>query len=87
MTGMKGIYSLFDRKAELYLPPFMEAADGTAIRKIQDMVADTNPNNVLHHHAEDFDLVKVAEFGEISGSIKPINKEVLTNLGKLKQGE
>jgi hypothetical protein len=87
MTGLKGIYSIFDRKAETYLPPFMEAANGTAIRKMQDMVADSNPNNVLHHHAEDFDLVKLAEFGEISGSVKPVNKEVLINLGKLKQGE
>ncbi len=87
MTGFKGIYSIFDRKAEIYLPPFMESANGTAIRKLQDMVADTNPNNVLHHHAQDFDLVKLADFGEISGSIKPINKEVLINLAKLKQGE
>lgn len=87
MTGFKGIYSIFDRKAEIYLPPFMESANGTAIRKLQDMVADTNPNNVLHYHAQDFDLVKLADFGEISGSIKPINKEVLINLAKLKQGE
>ena len=85
MTGLKGIYSIYDRKAELYLPPFMEAANGTAIRKIQDMVADNNPNNVLHHHSEDFDLVKLAEFGEISGQIKAVNKEVLINCGKLKQ--
>jgi hypothetical protein len=87
MTGLKGIYSIFDKKAELYLPPFMETANGTAIRKLQDMVADNNPNNMFHHHAEDFDLVKLAEFGEISGSIKPINTEHLINLGELRQGE
>lgn len=87
MTGLKGIYSIYDKKAGLFFPPFMEATDGTAIRKMQDMVADNNPNNVFNHHAEDFDLVKVAEFGELSGSIKAINKEVLMNLGKLKQGE
>jgi hypothetical protein len=87
MTGLKGIYSIYDRKAELYLPPFMEAANGTAIRKLQDMVADNNPNNVFHNHAEDFDLVKIGEFGEISGSLKIQDKEVLINLGKLKPGE
>ena len=83
MTGLKGIYTIYDRKGELYLPPFMEAADGTAIRKMQDMVAQEG--SIWANHAEDFDLVKVAEFGEISGSIKPINKEVLTNLVKLIQ--
>ena len=87
MTGLKGIYSIFDKKAEIYLPPFMETASGTAIRKLQDMVADQNPNNVLHHHAEDFDLVKLADFGEISGTIKPVQQETLINLAKLKQGE
>lgn len=87
MTGLKGIFSVYDRKAEIYLQPFIEHQNGTAIRKMQDLVADPNPNNAFHHHAEDFDLVKLAEFGELSGSVKPVNKEVLINLGKLKQGE
>jgi hypothetical protein len=85
MTGLKGIYSIYDRKAEIYLPPFMEQANGTAIRKLQDMVAQEG--SIWANHAEDFDLVKLAEFGEVSGSIKSIQKEVLINLGKLTQGE
>lgn len=84
MTGLKGIYSIYDKKAEIYLPPFMEAANGTAIRKMQDMVADANPNNVLHHHSADFDLVKLGEFSEISGGIIVKDTEVLINLAQLK---
>lgn len=82
---MKGIFSVYDRKGELYLPLFMETSNGTAIRKMQDIVDDDS--HPMSKHATDFDLIKLAEFGEISGSVKTINKEVLINLGKLKQGE
>jgi len=85
MTGLKGIYSIYDRKGEVYLPPFMETADGTAIRKMQDMVAQAG--SIWANHPADFDLVKLAEFGELSGSVKQINKEVLANLATLVQGE
>lgn len=86
MTGLRGIYTIYDRKGEIYLPPFMETADGTAIRNVQDMVA--KPGSVWSNHPQDFDLVKIAEFGEISGSIKPIpDKIVLANLGSLVTGE
>lgn len=84
MTGLKGIYTIYDRKGEIYFPPFMETADGTAVRKMQDMVAEKG--SIWAAHPADFDLVKIGEFGEISGTIKPIrDKEVLTNLGSLVQ--
>lgn len=86
MNGLRGIYTIYDKKGEIFLPPFMETADGTAIRKLQDMVADKG--SIWASHPQDFDLVKIAEFGEISGTIKPLaNKETLTNLEKLVQGE
>jgi hypothetical protein len=81
MTGMKGIYSVFDKKAGIYLNPFVETTNGTAVRVMQDLVA--NGDHPFAKHAEDYQLVKLAEFGEHSGSVKPVEMEILINLDKL----
>jgi hypothetical protein len=80
MTGLKGIYSIYDKKAEIYLKPFMEHSNGTATRVMQDLVAR---DESFRMHAADYQLVKIAEFGEVSGSIKPVNMEIIVNLDSL----
>lgn len=41
-------YTLFDNKALQYHPPFFAATDGSAIRSITDLVADSNTGPGRH---------------------------------------
>lgn len=65
---LKTLYSVYDRKSKTYATPFTEIADGTAIRAMQDLIAN-NQNHPFARYPEDFELVRVGSFNEIDGSI------------------
>ena len=81
MTGIKGIYSLYDKVGKIYLDIFTEVQDGTAIRKIQDLVE--RGDNPIAKHANDYQLWKLGEWGEISGSVKTVNPDYIIEVEKL----
>ena len=64
----KVYYAVFDRKAEMYLQPFLEIKDGTAIRAVQDIVIN-NKDHAFAKHPSDFSLHRLGEFDEITGVI------------------
>ena len=78
---MKGIYSIFDKKAQEYNAPFVEVTDATAIRAIQDVVS--NSDHPFSKFSEDYELVKLGTFEPASGVIE-MEPMDLIQLAKLK---
>jgi len=79
---MKNIYSIFDKKSEIYAPPFVELTDGTAIRACTDLLARSElPFN---KYAEDYKLVKIGNWEEEDGHISPIENTVIIEFKVLK---
>lgn len=82
----KQLYSIFDKKAGVYAPPFAEANKGTAIRAIQDLVSrgDSTPAK----YPEDYTLVQLASFNEETGEIKAEQGDItVLHLTELTEGK
>lgn len=78
---MKGIYSIFDKKAQEYNAPFVEVTDATAIRAIQDVVS--NQDHPFSKFSEDYELVKLGTYDPTTGIIE-MDPMDLIQLAKLK---
>lgn len=66
-------YSLYDRKAVSYSPPFHQATDGLAVRSLQELVND--PQTSVGRYPDDFVLYLVGTFDTekgLVGSIEPL---------------
>lgn len=57
MEREQALYGIHDRKAEIYHPPFMQPNDQAAQRVTEESL----PPHIWNH-AEDYDLVKYADF-------------------------
>lgn len=66
----KNLYSIYDRKARLYAPPFLARTDAEAVRMFTQAVNDKDPQNLLHRFAEDYELAELGEFNEDAGIIE-----------------
>jgi len=63
---MKSIgFSIYDTKAEAFMPPFFMPSVGLGIRAFSDVCKDANSN--VGKHLSDFRLYKVGEFDDNSG--------------------
>lgn len=62
-------YSVFDRKALNYMPPFYAPTDGAAVRSLSDAVSDANSQ--LGRHPNDYVLYFVGEFDDSKGAMIP----------------
>ena len=49
----KPMFAVFDNVAKMYLTPFLETTDGTAVRAIQDAMKGDHP---FAKHPQDFTL-------------------------------
>lgn len=58
-------YSVYDRKALIYNPPFYAPTDGAAIRIVQDAAND--PNSQLGRHPADYVLYCVGQYDDQKG--------------------
>lgn len=58
-------YTLFDNKALQYHPPFFAATDGSAIRSLNDLVADAN--TTVGRHPSDYVLYFCGEYDDQLG--------------------
>lgn len=63
-------YSLYDRKALAYHPPFFQAADGAAVRAISDLAQDMN--TTVGRHPGDFVLYKIGTYDDSRGQLVPL---------------
>lgn len=60
------IFTVYDCKAEAYLPPFYMAKSGQAVRAFSDMAND--PTHAFYKHAEDYTLFQLGVFDDNSAT-------------------
>lgn len=71
------VFSVYDSKAEAYLPPFVSQNRAVAIRSFTAAAQDSNHN--FCRHAADYTLFEIAEFDDVAGQLTPLKAHV--NLG------
>lgn len=59
------IYTIYDEKAEAYLPPFFLPNDAMAIRTFSDCVQ--SPEHQFGKHPSDYTLMSSGHFDDLSG--------------------
>lgn len=64
-----GIYSVYDRKAQTYLPLFQETRDELAVRTFTKIILTTE--TPISEYPADFDLVRLGAWNSDTGSIEP----------------
>jgi len=64
-------YSLYDRKACTYSPPFFMASDGLALRALHDLVHDHA--TTVGRHPTDFVLFRVGKWSDDAGALEPLS--------------
>jgi len=55
-------FTVYDSKAELYLPPFYNQTKGQAVRAFQDTT--NTPEHSFHKHPEDFTLFYLGTYDD-----------------------
>lgn len=71
------IYSIRDNKAEAFLQPFFSKNHATAIRAVEEAVAD--PSHQFAKHASDYAVYHLGFFQEDTGQILPEAPKHLVN--------
>lgn len=74
------IYCIYDRKAELMNPPFVQPNNAMALRQFQIMVNQVSTperTNVIHDYHEDFVLMYLGEFDDKTCAFSPQNPTLL----------
>jgi len=60
-------FSIYDTKAQAYLPPFFMPTIGLGVRAFGDVLRDAN--SPLAKHPRDYELYKIGEFDDSTGHI------------------
>lgn len=82
MNTISFLFSVYDRAAESFAPPFLCPHNGIAIRGFQDAINDNRRESDISKHPDDFDLYVVGQFDSSTGRIEPIKPEKPIVLGK-----
>jgi len=69
MTIIKG-YTIYDRKALTYSPPFFAVADGIAVRMFTELAGDISTQ--VGRHPADFVLFRCGGYDDSNGGLLPI---------------
>jgi hypothetical protein len=70
----KGLYSIYDKKAGLYSPPQAHVTKSVMVRNVTDLIREGN--NQIANHPEDFTIVQVGLWHEITGSVEEHSEEI-----------
>lgn len=71
------LFTVFDEKAEAFLPPFFVPTDGIAKRAFADCV--NSKDHQFGKHPADYTLFFLGEFYEHDASIVLVNRKVVGN--------
>lgn len=74
------LYCIYDRKAELMNPPFVQQNNAMAIRQFQIMVNQPSTperSNIIHDYHEDFVLMYLGEFDDKTCAFSPQSPTLL----------
>ncbi|AXL15280.1 nonstructural protein [Microviridae sp.] len=63
-------FSIYDSKADAYLPPFFLHQEAMGIRAFSDAV--NNPESQIHLHPADYTLFLIASFDDEKGEMIPM---------------
>lgn len=66
--SIKKVFTVYDSKAEAYLPPFCSPTRGVAIRMVRAACLDVNHD--FHKFGADYTLFEIAEFDERTGCVE-----------------
>jgi hypothetical protein len=64
----KYLYSIYDSTTQLYEPPFVDINNGSALRRIQDLMS-SNPNSPYAKFPDDFDLMCIGTWSDETAHI------------------
>lgn len=67
--SVNGLYSIYDRKAQYYLPAFQADRDITAHRQFNDLVVTSDMP--ISRYPADFDLIRLGTIDTETGEITP----------------
>ena len=62
------IFTVYDSKAEAYMPPFFMQSTGQAMRTFEDTVRDEN--HAFAKHPEDYTIFELGTFDDANASIE-----------------
>lgn len=79
-------YAIKDNLAEAYMTPVLFDNDNLAIRWFTGVVNSKEQNEVIYNNPEDFELWKLGEFDNQTGTIYPGVQKLVT-AKSLKKGE
>lgn len=65
------IFTVFDQKAEAYLPPFFMSHEGQAQRTFTDCI--NSPEHSFGAHPEDYTLFALGDFDDSNASFQPLS--------------
>lgn len=74
-----GIYSIYDKKAEAFMRPFLIANDAMAQRDFAAVIQ--NAETPMGKFSEDFVLYRCGEFDDREGSVSPLELPVIVVTG------
>jgi hypothetical protein len=84
---IKGVYSLFDKKAKIHMNIFTDVNDGTAIRQMQQ--ACNQENSIISQYPDDYALYRVSQWDDESGELFDDNsgKKLIIEINQLTNKE
>lgn len=62
-----GMYSMYDKLAQVYIFPFPAENDEVAVRSFQEILKD--PHSAMSRHAEDYCLFRIGKLHQDTGAI------------------
>lgn len=69
------VFSVYDVKADVYMPPFFMSAVGQAVRAFKDLANDRN--TTVGRHPGDFKLVKIGAWDDSTAVFEPMSPVML----------
>lgn len=75
------VFTIYDKKAAAYLTPFFMRTNAEAIRAVQQTASSRESN--FSKYPEDFQLVVIGEFDDLTGVVTPKGHEVLAEVNDL----
>ena len=79
------VYSIFDKKTASYSTPFFAQNHTEAQRTIYQTIYGDDGKTMLWNHASDFHLAYVGKFDGELGELVPEEREVVLEVGMLKE--
>ena len=76
------LYSIFDNTTQLFEPPFVDINNGSALRRIQDLMM-SNPTSPYAKFPDDFSLMCIGTWNEETGNVYTDSADMVQPLNKI----